>query len=146
MKFKAHAGMRSNPGFSLSNKLDPVGVSAHLQGTVSAEVGAVTIGIQEIPVRMRIPFLKRPGHLLVLGTVGPASIKVDPVTLSLKELSLQCGGVLGDKHGIVIKTDGNVTCKTEMDAEGVASGTIGVGSIDLGPEPHVDVTHRPAAA
>jgi hypothetical protein len=133
MKFKAHGVMRSNPGVALANEISPIAFSTQIQGTLGAQVGAISVGIGKIPVRVRIPFLKdRPPQ--VIGSVGGVGIKVDPFTLSIKELRLHCDGLLGSK-GITVTTEGKVDCRTEMDLEGILSGSLGMGSISLGAEP-----------
>jgi hypothetical protein len=140
MKFKAHGGMKSSPGLSMTNTVDPIAVKSAIQGSVTAEVGAIGIGLSEVPVRLRVPFLKRKAHLQVIGTVGGMHIKIDPFSLSIKEMSLNIGGLLGDRDGITLTTEAHVDCSTEMHAEGTASGEIGIGSIKLGDE---DELHAP---
>jgi hypothetical protein len=132
MKFKAHGVMRSSPGVALTSEISPIAFSTHMGGKLAAEVGAISVGIGKIPVRIRIPFLKdRPSQ--VIGSVGSVDIKVNPFTLSIKELSLKCDGLLGSK-GITVETEGKVGCRTEMELEGLLSGSVGMGSISLGEE------------
>lgn len=124
MKFKVLGAMKSNPGFSMVNTIAPVNVSTSLHGSVTAGVGAISIGVSEIPVRLRVPFLKRTVQLQVIGTVGGIKVKMDPFNLSIKDMSVSVNGLLGGKDGITVTTEGSVSCSTEMDAAGFASGKI----------------------
>lgn len=143
MKFQAHGAMHSNPGLAMSNKIEPIGVSTKIHGHVTAEVGAIGVHISEIPVRLRVPFLKRKVHLHLIGTVGGFHAKVDPFSLSIKEMSVDLNGVLGDKNGITITTEGKVNCATEMDVSGALAGHIGGPSLHFGDDDLDEKKHAP---
>ncbi len=134
MNFQAQGSMRSNPGVALSNRVSPLQCSAQIHGKAAGEVGAVSVRMEQIPVRLRIPFLRRSAPILV-GTVGPAEFKMDPFTWSLGEFSIGCNAQLGGKEGFVITTEGKVACATDMTMEGAATGDIGLGSIHFGRPP-----------
>ena len=134
MNFQAHGSMRSSPGVELSNRVSPLHCSAQIHGQVAGEVGAISVHLDQIPVRLRIPFLRRSAPILV-GTVGPAEFKVDPFTWSLREFSIGCNAQLGGKEGFVITTEGKVACATDMTLDGAATGDIGLGSVHFGRPP-----------
>ena len=133
MKFKALGLMKSSPGFTMENHLNPLDFSAHIKGTMQAEVGTIEVAITEIPVSMRIPFLKGRRHLVTIGSIGGMKVSIDPVTLSLNEIGVSLEGMLGQKgEGITMHTDAKVACRTEMEVMGEVCGKVGMGSIDLG--------------
>ena len=134
MNFEAHGTMRSSPGVALENHVSPLHCSGRVHGQVSAEVGAISIHLSQIPVTFRIPFLRRSSPIVV-GTIGPAELKVDPFTLSLQEFSLGAEATLGGKEGFTIVTEGKVACATEMSVEGAATGDIGLGALHFGKPP-----------
>jgi hypothetical protein len=141
--------MKSRPEFTMENNIKPVDVSAHVKGAVKAEIGAIAIDIGEVPVKVRIPFLKKRRHTTVIGSIGGAKVKVDPVTLSLSEIGVSFEGILGRMgKGISMHTDAKVSCQTEMEANGAVCGKVGMGSIDLGDcdrEPERTFDEKPRA-
>jgi hypothetical protein len=133
VKFKVFGLMKSSPGFTMENHIQPLDFSAHVKGMVKGEVGAVSVDVGEIPVRVRVPFLKGRRHMTIIGSVGGTRIMVDPVTLSINEMGVSFEGILGRMgKGILMHTNARVACQTEMEASGAVSGRVGVGSIDLG--------------
>jgi hypothetical protein len=135
MKFSAFGLMKSTPGFTMVNKIDPVDIDAKLSGGLKAQVGEISVAIGEVPVKVRIPFLRRRRNTIVIGSVGGTHVKVDPVSLSIDEIAVSFAGILGKAgKGITVKTDAKVDCRTEMEARGDACGRIGLGSVDLGGE------------
>jgi hypothetical protein len=134
MKFKAAMKMRSNPSFAMENTFSPIGFNGGIKGTLSAEVGTIAIGINEIPVSMRVPFLKRKKSVVLLGKVGAFKVKIDPVTLNIREVSFGAEGVLGTGKGMHVSTQGRVACRTEMQTAGQAAGHLGIGSVSFGDE------------
>jgi hypothetical protein len=143
MNFQAKAQIHSSPGVELVNRLAPFRCSAHVHGQVSAETGAIIVHLAEIPVAVRIPFLKRRAALITIGTAGPAKLKVDPITCSLKELSFHCDATVGDKEGLTLVTEGKMQCSSELGVEGVAGGDISLGSIHVGTARPPEFKRRP---
>jgi hypothetical protein len=133
MKFNAFGLMKSNPGFSMENHIGPMDFSAQVKGSVRANIGAVSVKIGEIPLKLRIPFLKHHHHPVVIGSIGGTTLKIDPVSVSIEDMGLAVSGVLGNKEkGLHVHTDAKVACQTEMEASGCVGGRVGIGSIDLG--------------
>jgi hypothetical protein len=142
MKFQARGNMRSQPGFTLANKVNPFSLSAQLKGSVAGEVGAVKLAIGEVPIKLRIPFLKRCHPVLVIGTIGPVSVRLDPFTCSVKDLTLTGDVWVGGKEGLAVMTEGKVTCSTDMAVDGVVTGNFSLGQVNLGAEPETTLTHQ----
>jgi hypothetical protein len=146
MKFQANGKMRSHPGFTLANKVDPFSASGQLHAGFSAEMGEVTLGITEVPIKLRIPFLKRHHAVLIIGTIGPVSVKLDPCTCSVKDLSISGDVRVGGKEGLVVLSEGKVACNTEMTVEGAITGNLSLGKLHLGGESELEPTHPEEAA
>ena len=138
MKFQANGKMRSHPGFSLANKVEPFTGSGELRAGFSAEMGEVTLGITEVPIKLRIPFLKRRHAVLIIGTIGPVSIKLDPFTCSVRDLSISGEVRVGGKEGLVVVSEGKVACNTEMTVEGAIIGDLSLGKLHLGAESELE--------
>jgi hypothetical protein len=136
MKFKANMQMRSNPSFTMESAISPLGFNGGIKGSFAADVGAISIGINEIPVSMRVPFLKRTKSIVLLGKVGAFKVKIDPVSLKIHEASLSAVGVLGTEKGIHVGTKAHVACQTEMETAGEVAGHLGIGSLSFGSENH----------
>jgi hypothetical protein len=142
MKFQARGNMRSSPGFTLRNQVQPFSCSAQIKGGLEAGIGEVRLGVGEVPIKLRIPFLKRRRPVLVIGTIGPASIQLDPFTCSVKDLAIGGEVQFGGKQGLVVMTEGKVACSTEMTADGLLSGALSLGQVHLGDDPEPPLTHR----
>jgi hypothetical protein len=146
MKFQARGNMRSSPGFTLGNNVAPFSLSAQLKGGLAAEVGAVKLAIGEVPIKLRIPFLKRCHPVLVIGTIGPVSVKLDPFTCSVKDVAITGDVWVGGKQGLVVMTEGKVSCSTDMAVDGVVTGNVSLGQVHLGADAETCVTHQNKAA
>jgi hypothetical protein len=66
--------------------------------------------------------------------VGAFKVKIDPVTLNIREVSFGAEGVLGTGKGMHVSTQGRVACRTEMQTAGQAAGRLGIGSVSFGDE------------
>jgi hypothetical protein len=143
MKFNAFGLMRSNPGFTMENHAGPIDFSANVKGSAKASIGAISIKVGEIPIKLRIPFLKHRHLPLVIGSIGGTTLKSDPFSLSIEEMGLSVNGILGNREkGLHVRTDAKVTCQTEMEASGRVGGKVGIGSIDLGDDCDHDEHHE----
>jgi hypothetical protein len=131
MKFKGHAHMASNPGVALDAKLGPVGFESALSGALELSIGAIAAGIDEFPIRLAIPFLKRRGGPVVVATLGGFKGRVKPFSVKVGTESLHVRGTVGTK-GIEGRLEGQVACKTEMDLHGQVGGKLGSVVLNLG--------------
>lgn len=132
MKFSLRGLMKSSPSFTLTNHVDPLSASVSAKASGTAQISKMSVTVSKIPVHLRIPFLKRTHRALLIGSVGGATLSIDPFSISVKEVSLSATGLLGDKNGITMTNDVSVKCQTSMDAQGAVAGKVGLGSIDLG--------------
>lgn len=132
MKFSLRGLMKSTPSFALTNHIDQLSASVNAKASGAAHISKMSVTVSKIPVHLRIPFLKRTHRALLIGSVGGATLSIDPFSISVKEVSLNATGLLGDKDGITMTNDVSVKCQTSMDAQGAVAGKAGLGSIDLG--------------
>ena len=146
MKFKGFGLMKSSPGFTMDNHIGPLDFSTSAKGSVKAELGAVHVKIGEIPVKMRIPFLKRRHHHLIeIGSLGGVTLSMDPVALKLDEINLALHGTLGQREkGVNVHSELKVACETQMEAAGTVAGAMKLGSIDLGEEHEMEMPGKDA--
>ena len=121
--FYAKGVMRSNPDFSIDAKIKPIGFDVSASGLVEGTVGAISATIDEIPVRLTIPFLKGRRKPQVVASVGGFKIRLEPFNIKLEGKSVRLTGVFGTE-GITGQLDTAVACQTEMEVTGEFSGTI----------------------
>jgi hypothetical protein len=121
MKFDVHARMQSSPAFDVQAKLDPMGVDLGFEGALSAAIGALSGTVGVIPIRVRIPFLRRRP---VVASVGGFNVSVRPIQLNVEKARLQARGIIGT-DGIRGAAHCDVSCQTEMDARGRFVGRAG---------------------
>jgi hypothetical protein len=131
MKFKGHAHMASSPGMALDAKLGPIGFESALSGALELSIGAIVAGIDEFPVRLAIPFLKRRGGPVVVATLGGFKARVKPVSAKVGTESLHVKGTIGI-HGIEGRLEAQAACKTDMDVHGQVGGRLGSVALNLG--------------
>jgi hypothetical protein len=123
VKFNMNALMKSHPEIDFRAKLEPLSVDMGLEGGLSAVVGALSGAVGEIPIRMRIPFLRR-GNLTV-ASVGGFEAKLNPFGVDIRRAHLNGQVVLGRDGGIKGEGRCAVRCETEMNAKGNFVGKAG---------------------
>ena len=122
MNFDLHARMRSDPHFDLEAKLDPIGVDLGVEGALSATLGAIQGKVSEIPIRVRIPFLRR--RPVMVASIGGFRVSTRPVGLAVEKGRLHIGGVVG-QDGMRVVARGHVKCETEAESHGRLIGRAG---------------------
>ena len=133
MKFKTHVAMQSYPDFNIETRLDPVDFNTSIQGSCEGAVSSISVTVDEIPIRVAVPFLKRREKMPVLASIGGLKITLSPFQVKAEGMAVQLQGVLGTK-GITGKMDGKVNCKTEMEMDGRFSGKVGNFMVKLSDE------------
>lgn len=114
MKLKAHAVMQGNPEFKLQAKCNPIGFEVTADGSLKLQTGPIAAEIGEIPITLRIPFLRRAGGVRIIGSIGPFGVRLQPIDAKLQSISLRIGGTLG-KESLACDLEGRIACKTEVD-------------------------------
>lgn len=130
MKFNTHVAMKSHPGFNVDAQVNPIDFDASVHGTFEATAASISINVDEIPIRLAIPFLKR-RKPPVFASVGGFKMKFSPLQVKVEKATVQLGGTLGTE-GIIGKMNGEVDCETEMDVDGNLVGKVGTFSVELG--------------
>lgn len=131
MKFKAHALMQGHPEFQVRAKSNPIGFELDAEGSLKLQIGSLTAKIDEIPVTLRIPFLRRGGGMLTVGSIGAFGVHIQPIEAELRPFGVRIGGVLG-KDGLECECEGNIGCKTSLDVDGVIPGKVTRVAFDVG--------------
>lgn len=116
MKLKAHALMQGNPEFELKALCNPIGFEVAADGSLKLQTGPIAAEIGEIPITLRIPFLRRAGGVQIVGSIGAFSVRLLPIDAELRSISLKIGGTLG-KDRLACNLEGRITCKTEVDLD-----------------------------
>lgn len=139
MKFKGHASMGSNPSFTINAKVEPVGFESALGGAIEGTVGAIVGFVEEFPIRLAIPFMRRRGTPPVVASIGGFKARIKPVSIRVGAESLQVKGIFGSK-GIEGKIGCQVACRTEMELQGRVGGKLGSVVLQLGSDDEVEET------
>jgi hypothetical protein len=139
MKFKGHARMGSSPSFTVDAKVEPVGFESSLGGAIEGTVGAIVASIEEFPIRLAIPFMKRRGDPPVVASIGGFKAKINPLSVKVAAESLHMKGIFGSK-GIEGKIGCQVACRTEMEVQGRVGGKLGSVVLQLGSDDEFEET------
>jgi len=136
MKFKVFGRMQSCPAIKLETRINPVEFSLGLRGAFNGEVGPFSAHIGEIPIRLRIPFLRRDR---VIASLGRFPITLERFRIDVDNAALEMDGVLGLK-GIHAAIDTQVECSTDVKLKGELSGRVGLSHLDFS-EPEQEHDH-----
>ena len=80
-------------------------------GAMDLALGEVSLRFSEIPVRLRIPFLRR---RVLAGSVGPFGVRMSPVEARVAVVEAVARGVFGgEDSGVDLRLDG--ACRAELD-------------------------------
>lgn len=123
MRFKAHAVMAGNPELDLRIQGRPLDFEISADGSFKIAIGRIQARIGEIPIRLRIPFLRRRCAPIAIGSIGGFAISISPAEAELRPFGVRVSGVLG-KEGIACNLQGKVGCRTTFDASGEIPGKI----------------------
>ena len=93
-------------------------------------VGPLTANVDEVPVTLTIPVLRRGGGVRTIATVGPFSVRVNAVEVEVRPVDARVSGVVG-KEGLEGNLDGKIGCKTELDVEGTLPGKVAKASFEM---------------
>jgi hypothetical protein len=138
VKIKAHAVMAGDPEVELRGKVKPIAFDCSAEGRLKFATGIIAAEIGELPVRLRIPFLRRPAALVVVGSLGPFDIRIHPLEAELGPVTVHASGVAG-KEGVEGEVTGKVCCKTTFDVDGVIPGKVTRVAFDVGEQENADV-------
>ncbi|MBI4377901.1 MAG: hypothetical protein HY578_02265 [Nitrospinae bacterium] len=132
MKFKAQGVMKSCPNFATDVKAGPLDFEITAGARLEGALGPVDASMDEIPIRLAIPFLRRTNRPVV-ASIGGFKVKLNPFGIKVELANVNVKGILGTK-GIQVKADARVDCKTDMKLKGELAGKGGVIEVNLGDE------------
>ncbi|MEK6589211.1 MAG: hypothetical protein AABZ11_00885 [Nitrospinota bacterium] len=132
MKFKAQGVMKSCPSFATDVKTGPLDFEITAGARFEGALGPVDASMDEIPIRLAIPFLRRTNRPVV-ASIGGFKVKLNPFGIKVELANVNVKGILGTK-GIEVKADARVDCKTDMKLKGELAGKGGVIEVNLGDE------------
>jgi hypothetical protein len=104
----------AHPDLTLRLRMKPVEFRIGGEASFALTTGDIHIRLDEVPVNMAIPFLRR---RVVVGSIGPFGVHVRPFEAQVRAFGVDAHGVLGMEPG---ETDLNVTgnCKAEIEISG----------------------------
>jgi len=130
MRFKSNAVMQGSPELTLRARTGPVDFQVAADGSVKLAVGPLTARVDEVPVTLTIPFLRRGGGVRTIATVGPFSVRLNAVDVELRPVDARVSGVVG-KDGLDGNLEGKIGCRTELDVEGTIPGKVAKASFEM---------------
>ncbi len=130
MKFKSHGLIKGSPEFEVCATSGPVGVKAAVEGSGKAVLGPFDATVGEIPIRVRIPFLRGRGGVRRVASIGGFGVRLDPFEVAAEGFGVRFDGVLGI-DGMRCDLKGAVACKMEMDLSGDLPGKVAKASLEL---------------
>ena len=81
-------------------------------GAMDLALGEVKLRFSEIPVRLRIPFLR---HRVLAGSVGPFGVHMSPVQARVAVVEAVARGVFGgEDSGVDLRLDGACRAAVEI--------------------------------
>ena len=130
MRFKSHAVMQGSPEFKLQVTSSPFAFDVNAEGAVKLALGPISARIDEIPVTLTIPFLRRRGGAQTIGAIGPFRVRLDALDLEVRPFGVRIGGLVG-KDGMTCSLEGKIGCRTEFDVDGTIPGKVAKASVEL---------------
>jgi hypothetical protein len=114
MNAKTHISVAAHPDVNLRVKMQPFEFQVGGEASFSLATGDIRIRVEEIPVYVTIPFLKR---RVTAGSIGPFGIHVRPFEARFHASGIDARGMLGKECAEAeIHAKGN--CKAEIEVAG----------------------------
>ena len=130
MRFKTHAVIQGTPQFTIRAKHGPFAFEAGAEGTLKIATGAIAGRIDEIPITLAIPFLRRRGGVRTVASIGAFGVQIQPLDVEIRAFGVRCSGVLA-KDGTSCGVDGQMACKMDVDLTGTVPGRVTKASIEM---------------
>ncbi|HEY2662139.1 MAG TPA: hypothetical protein VGI79_20635 [Caulobacteraceae bacterium] len=99
------------PDLSLTMRMKPLHVEFASQGAFGFAIGDVRLHLEEIPVYLRVPFLRR---RVLAGSVGPFGVHLKPLEAEVRAIGLETRGVIG-REETEINLHGRGACAAEVE-------------------------------
>jgi hypothetical protein len=117
MAISAHVTIGGSPEFHLRANTGPLAFKLEGDCTVEVHTGEIRGTVDEIPIRMHVPFLRRLHGRVLVASVGPFGVKLEPLEVKLRALGARIAGVVGPE-GLEGAVEGKVSCEMEIDVMG----------------------------
>jgi hypothetical protein len=137
VRFRSRAVMQGNPTFRVRTKSGPIAVEVSGEGALRVAAGPVTARIDEIPITLTIPFLRRNGGVQTVASVGGFCVQLERFDVDVPAFGVRVHGVVG-KDGMQCTIGGKIGCKTELDLSGTIPGKVARVAIQIADEEDVD--------
>jgi hypothetical protein len=115
--FKSKVAIAAHPDARLLAHCDPMSFEVGGECSLSVTTGRIEAHFSEVPITMRIPFLRRGGGRVVAASIGPFGVRLDPIEAHVRAADVSVRGVVGTEGlKCVLQTIG--ACKAEFDISG----------------------------
>jgi hypothetical protein len=112
MNARTHISVAAHPDINLRVKMKPFEFQVGGEASFSLATGDIHFRVEEIPVHIAIPFLKR---RVAAGSVGPFGVHVKPFEARLDASGIDARGVLGKECAEAeLHAVGNCTAEIEL--------------------------------
>jgi len=123
MDFSTHLGISGNPEFEVKVKAAPLPFQVGGEASLSLSAGPITGHVEQIPIRVRVPFLKHNHGFVVAASIGPFGVHLHEINAAVRAFGVDFGGVIG-KEGIDCDLAGAVRCRMQVDVNGKVPGKV----------------------
>ena len=107
-----------HPELAANIRMQPLRFEIASRGAAEVALGDVHLHFDEIPLHLRIPFLRR---RVLAGSVGPFGVRMRPLEARIVALDAETRGVIGaDEAGVDMRLEGACRATLEIleDREG----------------------------
>jgi hypothetical protein len=117
MKFGTRVTLHAHPDLNLRIDAAPLAFECHGSASFPLSTGPFEVSLKELPISLAIPFLRRRHRRVVVASVGPVRLRLNPIDVKLEARDISIGGVVG-KEGISSTLHGTGACKAEIGVTG----------------------------
>ncbi len=104
--------LEGHPALSTHVRMHPFKFEVASSGTVELALGDVHLRFDEIPIQMRIPFLRR---RVLAGSIGPFGVHMKPVDARIRASEMVTRGVIGgEESGVDVRVEGACRATIEI--------------------------------
>lgn len=114
MTDKTRIKFAGHPDLTLKVRMKPLDFEVASEGAFALAIGDVRMHFDEIPLHLRVPFLRR---RVLTGSVGPFGVHIKPFEAKISALGLKTRGVFG-RDGAEFDFHGTGACKAEVEVSG----------------------------
>lgn len=123
MAFSTNLGISGNPEFEVNVKAAPLAFQVGGEAALALSAGPINGHVDQIPIRVRVPFLKHNHGYVVAALIGPFGAHLNEINAAVRAFGVDFGGVIG-KEGIDCDLAGVVRCCMQVDMSGKLPGKV----------------------